>query len=100
MRVLHNFLGAKAAKRREELLAWKARRDHKKEQDVKRRGNNHGFVVKHVKHSPPKYLIGENSNAKRQKNKLEEPVVKRVTRSSARIANKTEENRKILQKVS
>ena len=97
------FPGTQGDKRREELLAWKARRDHQRQKEVKKRTKQGEFVVKHVQYSPPKYLVadGKKNMAKKTESTVEKQVTRRVTRSCTRIAaSKLEEEKKKIEKVS
>ena len=79
--------GIRSDKRREELLAWKAKRDRLKKVEVRKRARHGEFIVKHVKYSPPKYLVGENDTATSKKGNVE-GVAQKKLRSSARLAEK------------
>lgn len=93
-------LGTKFDKRREQLLTWKAQRDRQRQQEVKKRTRQGEFVVKHVQYSPAKYLVAESKKNIAKMDAAEKQVPKRITRSSAKIANKVEEERKKKEKVS
>ena len=69
------------------MLAWKAARDKQRRVDAIRNRKDHGFVVKHVMHSPAKYLVSERTTnvikkgSKQQQQKLTDKPSRRITRS-------------------
>jgi len=92
--------GNKQSKRREELLAWKAKRDQKREAEARKRAKLGDFVVKHVNYSPPKYLIGKDPSCVQVGSRIIEAVSGRQTRSSSRLAKKKDETKKKTEKES
>ena len=57
------------------------------------------FVVKHVKYSPPKYLIGKDPSCVQVRSRNIHVVSGRQTRSSSRLAKKKDEAKKKTEKV-
>ena len=90
----------KSDKRREELLAWKAKRNRQKELEVKKRTKFGEFVVKHVNYSPPKYLAGKDLKGDLNKKENREDEPEKRTRYSVRLAQKRNEAKNKTEKVS
>ena len=68
------------------MLAWKAARDKQRKIDAIKNKKDHGFVVKHVMHSPAKYLVSERTTngtkkGSKQEQKQTDKPSRRITRS-------------------
>ena len=89
-------------KRKQRMMEWKSERDRKRQVDAKKYKNGK-FIVKHVNHSPPRYLVA-NSTFKqldtKAKNRLVSAASSRpMTRSYAKKQQSLHTNKENIQKV-
>eukprot|EP00112_Aurelia_sp_Birch-Aquarium-sp1_P025991 Seg895.4 transcript_id=Seg895.4/GoldUCD/mRNA.D3Y31 product="Disks large-associated protein 1" protein_id=Seg895.4/GoldUCD/D3Y31 len=83
------------------MLEWKAARDKQRKIEAIKNKKDHGFVVKHVMHSPGKYLVAGSARIKmegKQQQQADKPS-RRITRSHTKHMTKIQNERKVDKKL-